>query len=160
MKCADKIFASGEIHPDLAAHGAIDLREERGGHLHEINAAQVCGGYESGHVADDAAAEGNNERAALDTVFGKLIVTRPYIFERLGLFPGGLANEDGRKAGGLERGEGRFAIVAGDGGIRYDRTTLSELEAGAVFTEGRDQPRRDVNRVRFASGTLTVRTAG
>ena len=148
MKCADKIFTSGEIHADLAAHGAIDLREERSGHLHKIHAAQVCGGHESGQVADNAPAEGNDERAALDAVFGKLIVTRLYVFERLGLFPGGLANEDGRKAGGLERGEGRFEIVTSDGSIGDDRTTLAELETGAVFAEIRKQPRRDVNRVR------------
>ena len=148
MKCAYKIFASGEIHANLATHGAIDLREERGWHLYKINAAQIGGGCESGHIADNATTESNDERTTLDAVFGKLIVTRLNVFERLCLFPGGLANEDGRKAGSLERGEGRFAIVTGDGGIRDDRTTLTELETGAVFAEVRDQPRRDVNRVR------------
>jgi len=102
VKRADEIFPGGEVHADFAADGAIDLREERGGHLHEIDAAQISGGHESGEIADHSAAEGDHKRTSLDAVFGQLIVTGLHIFQRLGFFAGGLGNENGLEAGGLK----------------------------------------------------------
>ena len=126
MKCADKIFASGEIHANLATHGAIDLREERGWHLYKINAAQIGGGCESGHIADNATTESNDERTTLDAVFGKFIVTRLYVFERLCLFPGGLANEDGyTREGVIQSVDNRLDVRSGT--IRV-RATLDNAD--------------------------------
>ena len=55
MEGADEILAAGVIDPGLAAHTGIDLGEQRGGHLHEIDAAQIDGRHESGQITNDAA---------------------------------------------------------------------------------------------------------
>ena len=44
---------------------AVDLRQQRRRHVHERDAAQVAGRGEAGHVADDAAAEGDERRGAI-----------------------------------------------------------------------------------------------
>ena len=63
---ADKIFAFRKIDSGLAADGGIDLRDERGGNLHERNATQAGGSDEAGDVTDDASADGDYERVAID----------------------------------------------------------------------------------------------
>ncbi len=57
MKRADQVLAAGVIDAGLAAHGRVDLGQQRRRHLHEVDAALVAGGREPGHVADHAAAE-------------------------------------------------------------------------------------------------------
>ena len=59
---ADQVLAERMVDADLAADGAVDLREQRRRHVDERDAAQVGGRGESGHVADDAAADGDDRR--------------------------------------------------------------------------------------------------
>ena len=61
---ADVVLAGAEVHGDLAAHGRVDLGEQRRRHLHEADAALVGGGDEPGEVADHAAAERDQRVAA------------------------------------------------------------------------------------------------
>ena len=61
VECADEILARLEVQADFAAHGAVHLRQERGGHLHERQAPQVSGRHETRQVAHYAAAEGDDE---------------------------------------------------------------------------------------------------
>jgi hypothetical protein len=65
MKAADKVLALGQVDAGLAAHGRIHLRQKRGGHLHIGNAAHVDRGQKAAHIAHNAAAKGNQERAAV-----------------------------------------------------------------------------------------------
>ena len=65
VKRADQVLAARVIDPGLAADGRIDLRQQRRRHLHEIDAALVARGRKSGHVADDAAAECDDARVAI-----------------------------------------------------------------------------------------------
>ena len=65
MEAADEVFAGGEVDAGLAADGGVDLGEESGGDLDVADAAHVDGGEEAGDVADDAAAEGEEERVAV-----------------------------------------------------------------------------------------------
>jgi len=67
IKRTDEIFAFGKIDAGLAAHGGIDLRDERGGDLNERDAAKTGGGDEAGDVTDDASADGDEERVAVDS---------------------------------------------------------------------------------------------
>ncbi len=62
---ADQIFALRVVDADFAADRAVHLRQQRCRHMHEGDAAQVGGRGEAGHVADDAAAEGDERRRAV-----------------------------------------------------------------------------------------------
>ena len=67
MEGADQVLALGRINAGLAADRGVDLRQQCGGHLHEVQPAPDAGGCETGEVADNAAAESDDEVAALDT---------------------------------------------------------------------------------------------
>ena len=66
MEGADQIFAVGRIDRGLAADRRIHVGEQRGRHLHIIEAAPHDGRGEAGEIADDAAAERDHQIAALD----------------------------------------------------------------------------------------------
>ena len=62
---ADHVLAARVVDAGLAADRGVDLREQRGRHLHEVDAALVAGGGEAGHVADHAAAERDDAGVAV-----------------------------------------------------------------------------------------------
>jgi len=62
---ADEVLAFGEVDAGLAADGAINLSDERGGDVDEGDAAQVAGGDKAGDVADHSAADGDEKGAAV-----------------------------------------------------------------------------------------------
>ena len=66
MKGAEQIFAVRRIDPGLAADGRVDLRQQRGRHLHEIDAAAQDRRRKAGEIADHAAAERDHQIVALD----------------------------------------------------------------------------------------------
>ena len=57
------------VDAGLATDRRIHHGQQGGGHLHHGDAPQPGGGSETRHVADDAAAEGHNQRTALQ--FGR-----------------------------------------------------------------------------------------
>ena len=61
---AHEVLALGQVHPGLAADRAVDHREQRGGHVHDVDAAVVHRGREAGGVADDSPADRDHEVAA------------------------------------------------------------------------------------------------
>ena len=71
---ADQVLALRVVHRGLAADRGVDLRQQRGGHLHDREAAQQRGGREAAEVADDAAAERDERRPALDARLEQAIV--------------------------------------------------------------------------------------
>ena len=66
MKGADQVLALRRVDSGLAADRGIHLRQQRGRHLHEIEAAADDRGGKTGEVADHAAAERDHEIVALD----------------------------------------------------------------------------------------------
>ena len=62
---ADHVLGARQIDAHLAADRAVDLRQQRGWHLHEAQPAGERGGDEAGQVADHAAADGNHDRLAI-----------------------------------------------------------------------------------------------
>ena len=66
MESADEVLAVAGVDGGLAADRGIDLRQQRGRHLHVIEPAPHHRRGESGEIADDAAAERDDEIAALD----------------------------------------------------------------------------------------------
>ena len=75
MKRADQVLPERVVDADLAADGAVDLREQGGRHVHQVYPAQVRRGREPDGVADDPAAHRDDRRlavgAALDQGFVK-----------------------------------------------------------------------------------------
>ena len=53
------------VDADLAADRAVNLREQRRWHVDERHAAQKCRGREPCHIADDAAADGDDGGPAI-----------------------------------------------------------------------------------------------
>jgi len=72
VETPDQVFALRQVDTGFAADARIDLREEGCGHLDVGDAAHVNAGEESAYVADDAAAEGDQQRAAISAGSGHL----------------------------------------------------------------------------------------
>ena len=83
MERADQVLAARMIDAGLAADGRIDLREQRGRHLHVVDAALVAGRGEARHVADDAAAERDHGRVAIHALRDQRIEIRAKLSQRL-----------------------------------------------------------------------------
>jgi hypothetical protein len=66
MECAEQVLALRGVDPGLAADGGVDLCEQRGWHLNEIDATAQDRGRKAGKVANHAAAERDHEIVALD----------------------------------------------------------------------------------------------
>src|SRR6056297_521874 len=60
MERADQVLAVARVDPGLAAHRAVDLRQQRGGHLNEAHAPPQDRGGKARKVAYDATAKGYN----------------------------------------------------------------------------------------------------
>ncbi len=66
MEGADKVLAVPGVDAGLAADGGVHLGEQRRRDLHQADAALQDAGGESGKVADDAAAERDDDIAAIE----------------------------------------------------------------------------------------------
>ena len=61
IESADEVLPFRKIHAGFSADGAVHLGDQRGGDLHERDAAQAGGGGKTGYVADYAAANGDDQ---------------------------------------------------------------------------------------------------
>ncbi len=66
MEGAEQVLALRRVDAGLAADRGIDLRQQRGRHLHEIDAAAHDRRRKAGEIADHAAAQRDHEIVALD----------------------------------------------------------------------------------------------
>ena len=125
----------GELMPVLPPTEEFDLRQQRGRHLHEIDAAAQDRGRKAGEIADHAAAERDDEIVALDLRGDQGLAD---LFEA-GIGLGDLAFLDhdarGRNAGRSERRFGRLEPVFCDGAIGDDRRTHAGPQARDLFAE-------------------------
>ena len=83
IKRADQVLAAGVIDAGLAAHRGIDLRQQRRGHLHEIDAALVAGRRKPGHVADHTAAQRHDAGVAIQAAADERIEDPAQHLQRL-----------------------------------------------------------------------------
>ena len=104
MEGADQVLTAGMVDTGLAADGRIHHGQQGGGHLHHGNSPQPGGGCKTGHVADDAATEGNDQRAALQPAGKGGVVDLGHGGGGLLVFTGVDHQGGGLKAGGLEAG--------------------------------------------------------
>src|SRR6202044_1105953 len=100
VEAADEIFSGGEVDAGFAADGRVDLREKCGGDLDVADSAHVDGGEEAGDVAEDSAAEGDEERIAIGSGTRELLGERLDTGEAFVAFAVG-EEEDGRQFGAV-----------------------------------------------------------
>src|SRR6185295_4245291 len=65
IKRTNQVLSQRVVDADLAADGAVHLREQRRRHVDQSDAAQVGRGGEARHVADDAPAQGDERGRAI-----------------------------------------------------------------------------------------------
>ena len=126
VKRADHILAQRMIDGGFAAHRRIDLAQQCGRYLDKGRAALVGGGGKPDRIADYAAAERNQRRAAFGPVFQQFVVN---MIERLPVFKLLAVGQDdgemfrpqlvqGRLNGGqIQR---RDSFIGNDGGFFAD----------------------------------------
>ena len=102
MEGADEVLALRRVDRGLAADRAVDLRQQRRRHLHEIDAAQQRRRGKAGDIADDAAAERDEHGAALDAERQDVLAQLGEMREVLGRLAGRQDDRVLRDAGGVE----------------------------------------------------------
>ena len=68
MKRPQQVLAGFQIDARLAAHGGVDLRQQRGRNLHHGNAAHEDGSQERAHIAHHAASQSEQYRLPVGAV--------------------------------------------------------------------------------------------
>ncbi len=132
------------VDPRLAAHGAVDLREQRGRHLYEIDPAHVTGGRETGDVPRNAPAQRNDGRVAVGAVLDQRIQDVPDGLERLVRFAVGQADRPHLLA--REVRQQRFEIQRFDGFVG-DHETVGAANVGRKIEAAAEQAAADKNRI-------------
>ena len=119
MEGADQVLAVRRVDAGLAADRGIDLRQQRRRDLHEVHAAPGDRGGEAGEVADDAAAERDDEVAALEPGLEQRPRPLAEPRERFGRLA--VRHDDGawlearaRRASAASRGNCALALRVGD----------------------------------------------
>ena len=69
MEGPHHVLAARVVDAGLAAHRGIDLRQQAGGHLHEVDAALEAGGGKAGQVAHHATAQRHDQALAVQPGF-------------------------------------------------------------------------------------------
>jgi hypothetical protein len=116
---ADQVLALGQVDGGLAADRGIHLGQQRGGDLHEADAAQQDGGGEAGDVADHPAAQRDDQVAALAALFDQRAAEPLQVREVLGALAG--RQHDGLVRDALrgEPGGERRQVQAGDRAVAH-----------------------------------------
>ncbi len=131
IKSADEIFAGLQIDADLAADGAVHQREQRCRRLNEGNSAQISRRDEAGQIADDPAAERDDEGFSFQPLLRKMVVTGLNRFEAFRGFTRGNDNQHWRKTGADKGIKNHFGIAPADVGVCDDGATPAKFQAGA-----------------------------
>ena len=120
MERADEVLALGQVHAGLATDRAVDHREQRGGDVHDVDAAVVHRRREPGGVADDSPTDRDDEIAAEESPLREAAAELLDRGERLGV----LSLTDQERSCGTraaERGTDERADVLAHLGLRYER---------------------------------------
>ena len=124
VESADQVLAVTGIDAGLAADRAVDLGQQGRRNLHEIDAAQRDRGGESGDVADHAAAQGHQCRAAFDAGIEDAVHQAFEMVEILGLLAWGKDDGAMGDAGLLERDGKRVEMKRAHGFVGHDKHAL------------------------------------
>ena len=140
---ADQVLAHRHVDPGLAADRAVDLGQQGRRDLHEIDPAQQGRRGKAGHVADDAAAQGHQHRAALDAA-GQDVLDQPgEMAEILGLLAGRQHDDLLRDPGFGEAVVQRRQPMLGDILVGDDDRMAAPHQGQDLAPGPADQPRPD-----------------
>ena len=120
MEGADQVLALRRVDAGLAADGGVDLRQQRGRHLHEADAATHDARRKAGEIADHAAAERDDEIAALEAHLEQALAQPGQAGEALRRLAGGQNLRAGVPADGLQACFERRQVAGSDIGVRDD----------------------------------------
>ena len=140
---ADQVLAVRRVDAGLAADRRVDLRQQRRRHLHEIDAAAHAGRGKAGEIADDAAAERDDQIAALDARVDDRLADAVEAGVALGALARGDADGGEVDAGGCKRGLGGLQVMLGDGLVGDDRRTRARPQRLDARPEQSEQPAAD-----------------
>jgi len=110
------------VNGSLATDRGIDLRQQSGGNLDEVDAALIAGCGKTGHVADHPAAEGDEGAIAVETMAqqgGKDFVKRlqRFVLLTIGQDHGFMGQDHGFMAQPGQCGTDAVEVERRDGGI-------------------------------------------
>ena len=141
MERADQVLAVARVDAGLAADRRVDLRQQRRRHLHEIDAAPHHRGGEAREIADHAAAQRNDQVAALDTRREHRVADLLEMREALGALA--RRHDDRRGAETLQRGLGGGEMMLRHRRVGHDQGFRARTEPGDTFAEAGQQPAAD-----------------
>ena len=104
MEAADEVLAFGEIDARLAADRGVNLGQEGCGDLYVTDAPHEDGSDKAADVANDATAEGDQERAAVPTGAKHLAQDAIDALDGLMFFAGRKKEDSGRFCEGCKEG--------------------------------------------------------
>ena len=140
---ADQVLPLRHVHADLAADRRVDHREQGRRALHERDAAQVGRGREADRVAEHAAAERHDRRAALELVVEQSVVDAAHGLERLALLARRERHGQGREARRLERRARRARVAGLEHGIEEQRRRARRRDRADQLAQAFERPGRD-----------------
>ncbi len=140
---ADEVLAGPRVHSGLAADRAVNLRDDRGGDLDARDATLVDRGDEAGEVADHSAAEGDDERAAVEAGGDHAVAQVLRGGEPLGVFARRHREKLRSEAGGFERGQHRCPVQTAHVLVRDDGARPAQAGLAAECTGSGEKTRAD-----------------
>ena len=115
----DQVLAPGGVDGGLAADGAVHLCQQRGGQLHEVDAALVDGRGKAGQVADHPAAQGGDHVPPVQGLGQQPVAEIGQALEALGLLPRGQDDQPGGDPAVRERRQHPVPVQPGHGRVRH-----------------------------------------
>ena len=140
---ADHVLAERVVDAGLAADRGVHLGEQRRRQLHEVDAALVARRGEARHVADDAAAEGDDGAAPVEPLAEQRLVDP---FERLEVLVRlALGEDDVRRGHVAEPPERALEVKRGDALVGDDHRAPGDVIGEQLAPP--EQALTDVDRV-------------
>src|SRR6185437_15404823 len=130
---ADEILPMRAVDRGLAADRAVDLREESCWHLHIVDAAQQGCGGKARQIANDAAAERDERRSALDA-------ERQDVFDQLGEMREAFGDFARRQDDRLMRDASRIEPGAERRQMELGDILIADDDGALLADDRRDQP--------------------
>ncbi len=135
MEGADEVLAVIGIDGGLAADRGIDLRKQRGWHLHIVETTADNRGGEAGKIADHAATERHHDIGAFDARGNQRFAHSLEHREALRSLARRHRHRRGTDAGGSERGLGRGEVVTRDRFVGDDRGLGARPQRGNFLAQ-------------------------
>ena len=140
VEAAQQVFPLRQIQPRFAAYGAVHLRQQGGGGLHQRHATQQRGRRKARQIAGDAAAQGHDAIAAGQAQLHQSAAQPVVLLQRLGALPRWEGHQRPAGAAGQRSAvQGFHRVVADDGPAAHAQRAqqlLRLLQQAAADVDG------------------------